>query len=427
MRSQNLLLPSALSFCLLFCTALPRLEAQWTALRSNTSADLHAVYFLDDNYGVAVGDTSTVLLTTDGGSNWLPVASGFKENFRSALVLGRDTLLIAGGNFFEGSVYRTTNAGFDWDFAGAGIDLALTPDWIFALDDETIYKSPNGGVNWKPSIIIIGSTMVLDQLYFPTDSVGYALGNIGGFATNSAFGFRSDDAGDHWFPLSVEMDMPNANAFTAAAFPHPDTVYLFTNQQDRFLPGPVNQLVRLTDFFFDDSNFLNRWRFTAEIVNEAMPAYINDAAFLNTEIGYAAGDDGNIYKTTNGGADWQVDYEGDVPVRGLFFTGSGTAFAAGADGLLLRLSGATPVDVAEAPAAVRVYPNPACGSLTVETAEPTAAVRLFDGMGRLVRQAELRGTNELSLRGLPKGMYVLEWRGRKGVARERVVVENSCD
>jgi photosystem II stability/assembly factor-like uncharacterized protein len=44
--------------------------ATWTPLTSGTSTTLHGIYFLDPNEGVAVGDNGTILRTTDGGAAW---------------------------------------------------------------------------------------------------------------------------------------------------------------------------------------------------------------------------------------------------------------------------------------------------------------------------------------------------------------------
>src|SRR5437762_10060329 len=44
--------------------------ATWTPLTSGTSSTLHGIYFLDPNDGVAVGDNGTILRTTDGGAAW---------------------------------------------------------------------------------------------------------------------------------------------------------------------------------------------------------------------------------------------------------------------------------------------------------------------------------------------------------------------
>ena len=101
MKQTNLLFSQMLF--VLFLIQLPPLKttAQWNAIESGVQKHLQNIYFLDAEYGVAVGDTSTVLLTTDGGDSWLPIANRFKESFQSALILEKDVIMIAGGNFFR--------------------------------------------------------------------------------------------------------------------------------------------------------------------------------------------------------------------------------------------------------------------------------------------------------------------------------------
>lgn len=58
--------------------------------------------------------------------------------------------------------------------------------------------------------------------------------------------------------------------------------------------------------------------------------------------------------------------------------------------------------------ALSLYPNPATGAATVETAQPTS-LRLFDLAGRLVHtEAALARTRRLDLRGLVPGLYVVQ-------------------
>jgi hypothetical protein len=58
--------------------------------------------------------------------------------------------------------------------------------------------------------------------------------------------------------------------------------------------------------------------------------------------------------------------------------------------------------------ALALYPNPATGAATVETAQPTS-LRLFDLAGRLVRTEAARArTRRLDLRGLAPGLYVVQ-------------------
>ena len=63
---------------------------------------------------------------------------------------------------------------------------------------------------------------------------------------------------------------------------------------------------------------------------------------------------------------------------------------------------------AAAALALSLYPNPATGAATVETAQPTS-LRLYDLAGRLVRTvAPLARTRQLDLRGLTPGLYVVQ-------------------
>src|SRR5919198_839734 len=57
--------------------------ATWAPLTSGTSTTLHGIYFLDPNEGVAVGDSGTILRTTDGGAAWQSVTSGVEDTLRS--------------------------------------------------------------------------------------------------------------------------------------------------------------------------------------------------------------------------------------------------------------------------------------------------------------------------------------------------------
>jgi choice-of-anchor B domain-containing protein len=85
-----------------------------------------------------------------------------------------------------------------------------------------------------------------------------------------------------------------------------------------------------------------------------------------------------------------------------------------------------PVSVSAAPsaAALRVYPNPAHSWLVVDAPGPIEALRLFDAQGRLVQtmQGAAHPRLEISLAGLPPGVYQVQARGGWGSKSARVVV-----
>jgi hypothetical protein len=69
-----------------------------------------------------------------------------------------------------------------------------------------------------------------------------------------------------------------------------------------------------------------------------------------------------------------------------------------------------PVEQMEQPAGIKVYPNPASATVTIErTAGNTQPYRLIDLQGRVVASGDLREQLcSVDLSGIPPGMYVLE-------------------
>src|SRR5205807_9380369 len=84
--------------------------ATWAPLASGTSTTLHGIYFLDPNDGIAVGDSGTILRTTDGGAAWQNVASGVVDGLRSVSFNGVNG--ICGGD--SQTILYSTDSGASW-------------------------------------------------------------------------------------------------------------------------------------------------------------------------------------------------------------------------------------------------------------------------------------------------------------------------
>lgn len=94
------------------------------------------------------------------------------------------------------------------------------------------------------------------------------------------------------------------------------------------------------------------------------------------------------------------------------------------DGLRLVPSGATASDPAPAPLALRVWPNPSAGSLTVALGEGAAFahVEIVDALGRMVRQQHVRGAREVRIEALAAGAYLVRVRSEGQVRTARATV-----
>lgn len=392
----------------LFLLVLPiTLSAQWTAQSSGTSQTLQDIYFLNEDYGAAVGDSSTILLTTNGGTSWQPLTIATKNSIQSVLILGVDTLLVASGTYFDGDVYLTTDGGTNWEPVAKGIDLAQSGDFIFTLNSKNILRTDDPKEKWDSTDILIGNTTLLEHLHFPKGRVGYAIGNISGFSTYSTYLYRSVDDGQNWTSVFL-LDFPNSNAYTAASFPNADYGFIFTNRNERFLPGRLNQLFKVSDFYFDSIQ-TQAWRFASEIVNDSLPTYINDAHFFDAMNGYAVGENGNIYKTSNGGVDWTSDYTGEDPLKALFMLNEKYGFAVGENGTILKFSRTTSIPRPSQTLDLQFYPNPTSGDIHLQGLDTNdALLTILNSTGQILQQTALNGKQAISLNHLANGWYLLQ-------------------
>ena len=61
---------------------------------------------------------------------------------------------------------------------------------------------------------------------------------------------------------------------------------------------------------------------------------------------------------------------------------------------------------------VKVYPNPATANVRIEDIE-VLGVQVFNGLGQCVKTSQ--GTNEISVAGLPEGVYLLRITDANGI------------
>ena len=139
----------------------------WMKQKSGTLAWLHAVYFLDQQRGWAVGGSGVLLSTTDGGENWKALRPPtedavrdiyFADEQRGWLVCERSLYQLRTKEEQRSYLLNTTDGGATWRRVNLNGDpdarllrVLLTPDGHGCVFGEggMIFTTSDGGASWS--------------------------------------------------------------------------------------------------------------------------------------------------------------------------------------------------------------------------------------------------------------------------------------
>ena len=216
--------------------------------------------------------SNVILKTTNCGENWNEQYSGTGQ-MREIFFINSQTGFASGDSF-----YKTTNAGNNWILsspAGYTSGLALffwneSTGWIGGNGSASysIINTTNGGVNWITQLPYIGHVY---DFYFSSPLTGFFAGPNGIQKTSNG--------GQNWVSCyytnyGVSLSFPNNLSGWATIF----------------VGSPITgKIIKTTDAGYS-------W--VIQNLNETRICYV---FMLNVNTGWAIGDEGVIYKTTNGG------------------------------------------------------------------------------------------------------------------------------
>src|SRR5947207_10542106 len=261
--------------------------ATWTPLASGTSTTLHGIHFLDLNDGIAVGDSGTILRTTDGGAAWQNVASGVVDTLRSVSFNGING--ICGGDSQD--ILYSTDSGASWQigqsgFFGGGFPGAqmLSATTGFVAGQNSIFQgllgnTTDGGVSWDfTPFLFDGNEGGANDVFFFDQTIGLVSGTI--FDGRGALA-RTTDGGLNWSTTLYDQSIEGVAFPTAAS---------------GFAVGSGGRILHSTD---SGTSWTDQ--------TSGSTANLHDISFASDALrGIAVGDGGVILRTTNGGepSDW---------------------------------------------------------------------------------------------------------------------------
>jgi photosystem II stability/assembly factor-like uncharacterized protein len=256
--------------------------ATWTPLTSGTSTTLHGVYFIDPDEGVAVGDNGTILRTTDGGATWQSIASGVEDSLKSVSFSGING--ICGGDSQD--ILYSTDSGASWQigqsgFFGGGFPGAqmLSTTTGFVAGQNSIFQAlvgttTDGGASWAfQPFYFDGNEGGANDVFFFDQNTGLVSGSV--FDGRGAIA-RTTDAGMNWSTLFFDQPIEGV------AFP---------TATSGFAVGAVGRILHTTD---TGTTWTDQ--------TSGSSANLHDISFASDALrGITVGDGGTILLTTNGG------------------------------------------------------------------------------------------------------------------------------
>jgi photosystem II stability/assembly factor-like uncharacterized protein len=245
--------------------------------QGNTINDID---FSDEYFGLAVGNTCTIIKTSDGGSNWTLKESHRPEHIHKVDVVS-NSVAFAIGYYF---IIKTTDGGENWFTIPDPTNFYLND--IFFIDELKgfivgevghMYYTDDGGISWISRNS--GTTAELKSIHFFNENIGMTLGYTNNY---SDYIIRTTDGGITW----INCSFSNSPFFIAEGI---------------FLTTELKAFVISMDDLFSTSNGGQTW-IQQQFGSSTAFASI---AFYDSLNGYISGFE-EIYRTSNGGNSWET-------------------------------------------------------------------------------------------------------------------------
>ena len=296
----------------------------WNFVLSDGGIDVLSLNFINATTGFGFGTGSVYIKTTDGGSNWYesqPVGASNSSQYFDAAVTPAGTIHAAGS---FGAMVRSTNSGADFTYKSSVTDgyvsdiefintstgyavtgynhgdILKTTDaglsWVSQITSYTtsiygisftnaetgylagsisLYKTTNGGTNWN-TVYNSTTNEIFTDIYFTNTNTGYAVGSY-------SRQMKTTNAGASWTPSTIS----GSGSILSSLY--------FVNETTGYAVGDNNAAVKTTNAGMNWTTMT----VASPFVN------LSDVFFTDINNGYISCTNG-IYRTTNGGSNWNL-------------------------------------------------------------------------------------------------------------------------
>ncbi|MBA4311387.1 MAG: hypothetical protein C0417_02040 [Chlorobiaceae bacterium] len=304
---------------------------KWFRQSSNYWQRWFDIQFADTLNGFVVGEHGTVLRTTDGGFTWLENSVGVALPLRSIGIASANNIFVAGENGF---LYNSADTGKSWSrvFISESQNIrgiifeSSQNGWLYG-DSSLLMQTTGGGLSWTSMQLESTKNIIGFNKYDSSrTAISFEDGSI----------ILTTDGGQTWISMNIGKKIYKTAPHGAELWGVGD-----------------NGLVFKCLYPYD------KW----EVKSIPMNINLKDIEFLKTGEIYIAGEEGKIFYSPTGRANWFMQYTADShDLYGMAFTDSTHGFAVGSGGTILTTSSAGTVtnvknNIVSIPSQFHLYQN----------------------------------------------------------------------
>jgi photosystem II stability/assembly factor-like uncharacterized protein len=283
-------------------------QGGWVLQNTGTTTFISSISFPNESTGFASGWSSTILKTTNSGTNWVFLSSPVSASYSSIFFVDVNTGWLVGSS---GTIIKTTNSGLSWQTQISNTTtLLMLTNFVDAQTgyvvgySGVILKTTNGGNIWVSQNS--GVTVNLLSVKFINSETGYVTGDLSRI-------LKTTDGGTTW--VSLVSGLYNNLGKIAV-----------TSSTTAFVPATDGTVFRTT-------NGGNYWIAQSSGTSN----YLVSANFPSTSIGYISGSNGSIIKSTNSGINWVLQTTPvTVELHWVYFINNLTGWATGYGGTIIK-------------------------------------------------------------------------------------------
>lgn len=347
---------------------------------------LYSAKFFNANTGYVMGTAGTFAKTTNGGTSWERKNMNTVKDMTVFQFIDNMTgwALHQTGLYGTSQIYKTTTGGDSWQQTNLNTNKAIytmhfvnpNTGWVVG-DSGTVLKSTNGGADWQTQSVATIKKF-LSVRAFDVSKVVISSPDGGLYTTFNG--------GSLWTPY---------NEFNNTLLGYCDII----NSTTAYIAG-VDTLLKTTN---SGGNWFN--------VENSMPPGYKPLNFINENLGYTVRGQ-FVYKTEDGGVNWEAELiENSQSITNLSFINANTGWVVGENGGIYKTTNGTAIGIHQISSTIpkdfslgQNYPNPFNPNTTINFDIPKNAfveIKVFDVLGREVASL----VNEQ----LAAGKYKTDW------------------